>query len=90
MVAPGHPLADESDVDLHRLSSEVFVDFRDPPTRVEHLISLRPSPAAAAFLNALDIPADRSSEGRRHDRPGYEGWAPGEAPFSVSAGWRGA
>ncbi|WP_409492074.1 LysR family transcriptional regulator [Amycolatopsis sp. cmx-11-12] len=27
VVAPGHPLADESEVDLSRLSSEVFVDF---------------------------------------------------------------
>ncbi|MEV1169483.1 LysR family transcriptional regulator [Nonomuraea sp. NPDC049784] len=125
VVAPGHPLADAADVDLHRLSNEVFVDFpagsaaraqsdeafaaagvsrevafevtnadlvarlvrlglgigmmpaafvpelpgvhvvelRDPPTRVEHLIwsRLRPSPAAAAFLNALDIPEDDRS-----------------------------
>ncbi|MET9244497.1 LysR family transcriptional regulator [Nonomuraea sp. NPDC003709] len=121
VVAPGHPLADAADVDLRRLSDEVFVDFpagtaaraqsdeafatagvsrevafeitnadlmarlvrlglgvammpaafapelpgvhvvelRDPPTRVEHLIwsRLRPSPAAAAFLDALDIRA---------------------------------
>ncbi|MFD1522990.1 LysR family transcriptional regulator [Pseudonocardia yunnanensis] len=126
IVAPGHPLADVADVDLHRLSKEVFVDYpagtaaraqsdeafaaagvtrevafevtnadlvarlvrlglgigmmpaafvtelpnvhvvelRDPPTRVEHVIwsRLRPSPAAAAFLDALDIPADRISE----------------------------
>lgn len=27
MVAPGHPLADEEDVDLHRLADEPFVDF---------------------------------------------------------------
>ncbi|MFI7130934.1 LysR family transcriptional regulator [Nonomuraea sp. NPDC050153] len=27
VVAPGHPLADAAGVDLHRLSSEVFVDF---------------------------------------------------------------
>ncbi|WP_414939139.1 LysR family transcriptional regulator [Amycolatopsis sp. cmx-11-51] len=27
VVAPGHPLANESEVDLSRLSSEVFVDF---------------------------------------------------------------
>jgi DNA-binding transcriptional LysR family regulator len=27
VVAPGHPLADEADVDLRRLSTEVFVDF---------------------------------------------------------------
>ncbi|MFI7610907.1 LysR family transcriptional regulator [Nonomuraea terrae] len=27
VVAPGHPLADAADVDLRRLSSEVFVDF---------------------------------------------------------------
>ncbi|MCH6167772.1 LysR family transcriptional regulator [Pseudonocardia alaniniphila] len=126
IVAPGHPLADMADVDLHRLSKEVFVDYpagtaaraqsdeafaaagvtrevafevtnadlvarlvrlglgigmmpaafvtelpnvhvvelRDPPTRVEHVIwsRLRPSPAAAAFLHALDIPEDQTSE----------------------------
>lgn len=130
VVAPGHPLAGETDVDLHRLSNEVFVDFaaggggraqsdeafaaaglsrevafevttpelmarlvrlglgvgllpaafvteladvhvvklRDPPTRVEHLIwsRMRPSPAAAAFLDALDIPVDRQGQ-----RPGH-------------------
>ncbi|MER6005059.1 LysR family transcriptional regulator [Nonomuraea angiospora] len=35
------------------------VELRDPPTRVEHLIwsRLRPSPAAAAFLEVLDIRA---------------------------------
>ena len=40
------------------------VELRDPPTRVEHVIwsRLRPSPAAAAFLDVLDIPADRISE----------------------------
>ncbi|MEV6912573.1 LysR family transcriptional regulator [Amycolatopsis sp. NPDC051071] len=27
VVAPGHPLAEASEVDLHRLSTEVFVDF---------------------------------------------------------------
>ncbi|MGP4021613.1 LysR family transcriptional regulator [Saccharopolyspora sp. 5N708] len=137
VMAPGHPLADEADVDLHRLSNEVFVDFpagsaaraqsdeafaaagvsrevafeitnadllarmvrlglgigmmpaafvpqlsdvhvvelRDPPTRVEHLIwsRLRPSPAAAAFLDALDMRADRVSEGQRpHDHTAPE------------------
>jgi DNA-binding transcriptional LysR family regulator len=138
IVAPGHPLADMTSVDLHRLSKEVFVDYpagtaaraqsdeafaaagvtrevafevtnadlvarlvrlglgigmmpaafvtelpnvhvvelRDPPTRVEHVIwsRLRPSPAAAAFLDALDIPAGRISEGPGpRDRSGLEG-----------------
>ncbi|WP_343950991.1 LysR family transcriptional regulator [Nonomuraea longicatena] len=36
------------------------VEFSDPPTRVEHLVwSLRPSPAATAFLEALEIDAVR-------------------------------
>ncbi|WP_141578339.1 LysR family transcriptional regulator [Actinomadura sp. WMMA1423] len=125
VVAPGHPLAEAADVDLRRLSDEVFVDFsagtagraqsdeafaaagvgrdvafevttpdlvvrlvrlglgvgmlpaayvtgigdlrvlelRDPPTRVEHLIwsRLGPSPAAAAFLEGLDVPAPRTT-----------------------------
>jgi len=29
VVAPGHPLAAEGEVDLHRLAEEVFVDFAD-------------------------------------------------------------
>ncbi|MEV0662392.1 LysR family transcriptional regulator [Actinomadura luteofluorescens] len=34
------------------------VELRDPPTRVEHLVwsRLGPSPAATAFLEALDVP----------------------------------
>ncbi|GII04668.1 LysR family transcriptional regulator [Planobispora takensis] len=133
VVAPGHPLADATGVDLHRLSQEVFVDFpagtaariqsdeafaaagvgrevafeitnadlmarlvrlglgiammpaafvpelrdvrvvelSDPPTRVEHLVwsRLRPSPAAAAFMEALDAGGDRPPEGARAVRP---------------------
>ncbi|MGW6504905.1 hypothetical protein ACWF7W_56595, partial [Nonomuraea angiospora] len=41
------------------------VELRDPPTRVEHLIwsRLRPSPAAAAFLDVLDIRRDQGEDG---------------------------
>lgn len=41
------------------------VELRDPPTRVEHLIwsRLRPSPAAAAFLDVLDIRRDQGAVG---------------------------
>ncbi|MGW4966978.1 LysR family transcriptional regulator [Nonomuraea sp. NPDC004186] len=41
------------------------VELRDPPTRVEHLIWSRgrPSPAAAAFLEVLDIRAERTDHG---------------------------
>ncbi|MFI6739015.1 LysR family transcriptional regulator [Nonomuraea sp. NPDC050451] len=39
------------------------VELRDPPTRVEHLIWTRPrpSPAAAAFLDVLNIPRDQGA-----------------------------
>ncbi|GII78097.1 LysR family transcriptional regulator [Sphaerisporangium rufum] len=127
LVAPGHPLAGETGVDLHRLAQEVFVDWpagsagrvqsdeafaaaglvrevafeisnaglmarlvrlglgvammpasfvpelgdvhvvelRDPPTRIERLVwrHPRPSPAAAAFLDALNLPAERVPDG---------------------------
>ncbi|MEV3919830.1 LysR substrate-binding domain-containing protein [Actinomadura coerulea] len=35
------------------------VELRDPPTRVEHMVwsRLGPSPAAAAFMEGLDVPA---------------------------------
>ncbi|MBB5781150.1 LysR family transcriptional regulator [Nonomuraea jabiensis] len=41
------------------------VELRDPPTRVEHLIwsRLRPSPAAAAFLDVLDLRAEGTDQG---------------------------
>ncbi|MDX3100538.1 LysR family transcriptional regulator [Nonomuraea angiospora] len=41
------------------------VELRDPPTRVEHLIwsRLRPSPAAAAFLDVLDLRRDQGAVG---------------------------
>ncbi|MFF4615888.1 LysR family transcriptional regulator [Nonomuraea jabiensis] len=41
------------------------VELRDPPTRVEHLIwsRLRPSPAAAAFLDVLDVRAEGTDQG---------------------------
>ncbi|MEV6030771.1 LysR family transcriptional regulator [Nonomuraea sp. NPDC052116] len=41
------------------------VELRDPPTRVEHLIWSRgrPSPAAAAFLEVLDIRAEGTDQG---------------------------
>ncbi|MBE1582082.1 LysR family transcriptional regulator [Nonomuraea angiospora] len=41
------------------------VELRDPPTRVEHLIwsRLRPSPAAAAFLDVLDIRRNQGAVG---------------------------
>ncbi len=41
------------------------VELRDPPTRVEHLIwsRLRPSPAAAAFLEVLDLRAEGTDQG---------------------------
>ncbi|MFG2004103.1 LysR family transcriptional regulator [Spirillospora sp. NPDC048911] len=126
VVAPGHPLADDDRVELHRLADESFVDFpagtagrvqsdeafaaagvrrevafeistpdfmarlirqglgigmlpaafvsafpdlhvvrlSDAPARIEHVIWSRfqPSPAATAFLAALDIsPADSST-----------------------------
>jgi DNA-binding transcriptional LysR family regulator len=49
---------------VSQLPNVHVVELRDPPSRVEHLIwsRQRPSPAAIAFLDALDIPTDRTSE----------------------------
>jgi DNA-binding transcriptional LysR family regulator len=59
------------------------VELRDPPTRVEHLIwsRLGPSPAATAFLAALDVPAvPAPPRGAARETPSAEkGGAPADA-----------
>ncbi|MES9537306.1 LysR substrate-binding domain-containing protein [Actinomadura sp. NPDC000600] len=65
------------------------IELRDPPTRVEHMIwsRLGPSPAAAAFLAGLDVPAATAPpRGATPETPGPEkGGAP---PDEVEAAGR--